>query len=227
MTDQFQEDLFGEPPSWLVFHHLQSHSLWEPSRTHFSWGLLYRVPCWSDQFAMQNARGLGWDQSMIQRSVSHLWRFRTASWQIWADVPSGCARNKTDFYGLHGHSFVLTSMDWSDGLRCWCEGSNYRCWCEGSNYIKSHGAWWDTTGADFHESLILMENKYGRLLHELTWCCSLHIIMSQDQSSYAELICIRKTTLLFEGKVQDIQNALATRGMTARCSVSIHHCMHL
>ena len=31
---------------------------------------------------------------------------------------SGCGRNKTDFYGLHGHSFVLTSMDWLGGLRC-------------------------------------------------------------------------------------------------------------
>lgn len=203
MRDRFQEDLFCEPPTWLVFYHLQSHSLWERSRTHRverkkrwkKWGLLYRVPCWSDQFAMQNARGLGlWSAENCCASCWQIWLWQEQDRLLWI----AWAQFRPDINGLVG---------WPQMLRC-----------AGGKKITSDEAWWDMTRHLGLTSIpfILIENKHVRLLHDVAHCI-LYVSRSRILCWYVS------EKRLSEVKVQDIQNALATRGMTARCSVGIHY----
>ena len=67
-----------------------------------------------------------------------------------------------------------------------------------------------------HDETLGAENKNVRLLHDVAHCI-LYVSRSRILCWYVS------EKRLSEVKVQDIQNALATRGMTARCSVGIHY----
>ena len=168
MRDRFQEDLFCEPPTWLVFYHLQSHSLWERSRTH-------RVERKKDEKSEVSYTEFLAGVINLRCKTPEDWDFDQPKIAAPAVGRSGCGRNKTDFYGLHGHSFVLTSMEWLGGLRC--------CVAQGekkSLVMKLDETWRDTWG-------------WKQKCKTSTWCCSLRTICFKIKDPM--LICIRETTL--------------------------------